>query len=89
MYKTAAKRHLKNAEYDLYADLAKIKDAFADVAYDVKGKAGDALAQGLANAREKSTDIQDTLATYTSERPFKSIGIALVIGAALGFLVRK
>lgn len=92
MYKTTA-RHNKRGhhrnDYDLYGDLAKIKDALADATYGIKDHAGEVLSQSFdtvkEDVREKSVAIQE----YVSDKPFKSIGVALLAGVCLGYFIRK
>jgi ElaB/YqjD/DUF883 family membrane-anchored ribosome-binding protein len=79
----------KHTDYDLYEDLERIKDAFSDTAKDIKGKAGDVLAQSIENAREKSLNIRDNLTDYTKEKPYKALGIAVLTGAIIGFLLHR
>lgn len=81
MYRTTARKH-RNNDYDINEDLARIKDALADAAYDVRGKAGEML-------KDKSNDFQESVTNYASEKPFKTIGIALLAGVVLGFLLKK
>lgn len=90
MQKTTAKhRHNRNGEFDLYDDIAKIKAALADATYDVKGMASEMLHQSIENAKSRSTAAQDNLSNYIAERPFKTIGIAMLSGLLIGYLLRK
>jgi ElaB/YqjD/DUF883 family membrane-anchored ribosome-binding protein len=88
MYKdTLRRRH--HREFDLYGDVAKIKAALAEATQDVKNKTGEIFTDSIENIKDKTLEIQDDVANYTAERPFKSIGLALVTGALLGYLIRK
>ena len=93
MYKNTAKhkRHVRNQveEYDIYNDLLKIRDAFSDTAKDVKGKTGQAISQSFDNVKERSVELQDSMANYTKEQPFKTVGLALLAGAVFGFLIHR
>lgn len=88
MHKVATRRKLRN-HYDISGDLEKIKDAFAQTAVDVKGKTGEVITQSFEDLKERSTELYDGVADYTSEKPFTSIGIALLTGLAIGFLINK
>jgi ElaB/YqjD/DUF883 family membrane-anchored ribosome-binding protein len=79
----------RHQEYDLMADLERIREAFSDVARDVRGKAGEAIIHSVENVKEKSADIQDTITTYAQKKPYKTIGIALLAGAVLGWWMHR
>lgn len=89
MYKHASTRHRHHNEYDLSADIENIKKAFADAAYDVRGKASEAITQSVEGVKEKSAQMQDSVAHFAAEKPFKSLGIALLVGVAIGYLLHK
>jgi ElaB/YqjD/DUF883 family membrane-anchored ribosome-binding protein len=90
MQKTTTRHRNSHASnYDLHGDLAKLKAILADTTSDVRGRAGEVLFQSLENMRNKSTEIQDNVSTYVADKPIKSIGVALLAGIAIGFLVRK
>ena len=84
---TIKNRHTN--DYDLYDDVIKIRAALMDTASDVKGKAGEMINESVENVREKTDLVKNTVADYTAERPFKSLGIALVVGIGIGFLIKK
>ncbi|HSW93496.1 MAG TPA: hypothetical protein VLJ15_03980 [Gammaproteobacteria bacterium] len=89
MYKTTAKKRSHRYHDDIYGDLAKIKDAFADASYGVKNRAGEVLSQSFDDVREKSAAIQENVSSYVSEKPLKSIGVALLAGVFLGYFMHK
>ncbi|MBV9575151.1 MAG: hypothetical protein JO149_00835 [Gammaproteobacteria bacterium] len=82
-------RHAHRNDFDLSADLEKIKTALADATYDVRGRAGEIFNESIENVKQKSTDIQGEMETYVTEKPFKSLGIAVLSGFLLGFLFHK
>jgi len=91
MYKTPA-RHNKNSnksEYDLYGDIEKIKAAIAEASYDAKGRAKEVFTQSLDEMKGKSAAVQENIETYVSDKPFKTIGFALLAGWFLGYLMHK
>ncbi len=87
--KTHAKKNGHSHNYNLQHDIEKIRSAFADTSYDVKKKAEDLLLESLENLKEKSFTARERVATYTSEKPFQTIGIAMLAGAILAFYYRK
>ncbi len=90
MYKNTAKHRQSNqADYDLYADLVRIRDAFTDTARNVKGRTGLAFTQQFENVKDKTTELQDNMANYAREKPFKTLGLALLSGVFLGFWLRR
>jgi len=89
MYKNSSKkRHTK--EYNLSGDITKIRDAFADTAKDVRGKASAVFSQSMEDVKDKSADFKENMETFVAERPFKSLLLAMLSGAFIGgALMRK
>jgi len=75
--------------HDLSDDLEKIKAALVDASEDIKFRAGEILSDSAENVKNKSVEIQDTASIYIAEKPFRSVGIALLSGMVIGFLLRK
>lgn len=92
MYRNQAKHKNTTArqnDYDLYSDLMRIKDAFSDTAKNMRGRATDSINQSFENVKTKSHDLQDNMANYAKEKPLKSLGIALLAGVVIGFLLHR
>lgn len=89
MYKTTARKRANTNDYDIYDDLAKIKDAFADATFGMKNRAGEVLSQSLDEVKEKSAAVQENVSSYVSDKPLKSIGVALLAGVFIGYLIHK
>ena len=87
--KRQAKRALNESAYDLQEDLEKIKDAFVGASRDVKGRAGEILSDSLDSVKNKSNELQGNVANYAADKPFKALGLAAIIGLAMGYLLRK
>lgn len=85
---TLKHRHA-DRHHDLYKDVVKIKDALNDVTHNLRGKAGEMFSDSVDDIREKSTNAKDAVGNYTSERPFKSLGVALLAGIVLGYFLHK
>ena len=85
MHKTTS----KNSHYDFYGDLSKIKAAIATATCDAKVKARDMFHQSVDDMRDKSEIVQDTVTKYVAKKPLKSLGISMLIGAVIGFLIHK
>lgn len=89
MDKTTHRHRHGRTEYDLYADLERIKAALAEASYDVKGRASEILNESTQHVKQTSSDLQEGVANYVAEKPFKSIGLAILSGIVIGFLLRK
>jgi ElaB/YqjD/DUF883 family membrane-anchored ribosome-binding protein len=76
-------------EFDIHGDVARIKAAVSDATRDIKGKAGDMLTQSVENLKDHSVAAKDNVARYTAEKPFRALGVALLAGTVLGFLLRS
>jgi ElaB/YqjD/DUF883 family membrane-anchored ribosome-binding protein len=75
--------------HPLTTDWLKIRNAFADTADNVKHKAEAALNDSLDSVKSTSSKVHDDVSTYTAKQPIKSLGIALAVGVALGFIIRR
>lgn len=91
MHKTTSRKHAHNNhhQYDLYADLEKIKHAFSDTADDLKGKTAQVWFESLDGIKDRSTKVGEGIKGYTSEKPFKSLLLAATLGAVIGYLSHK
>ena len=78
-----------NSDYDLYGDVEKIKAALMEATQDVKGKAAELFTDSVDGVKEKTALVKDNVANYTAEKPFKSLGAAVLIGIAIGYLLRR
>jgi len=81
--------HAHHSEYDIAADIEKIKQALLEASSDVKGRAGEILKESTKQVKAKSDDIQSELGSYIAEKPFNSISIAVLAGMVIGYLLRK
>lgn len=87
MHKTMKHKHAE--DYDLYDDLAKIKAALREASLDIKGKAGAILSDSLEDIGERSQVLKENVNDYIEEKPFKAVGIAMLIGGLIGYLLHK
>ena len=81
-------KHTSN-NHDLYRDIANIKAALAEATDDLKGKAGQILTNSMDDIKEQSSAVKENIVDYTAEKPFKTLGIALLVGLAIGYFIRK
>lgn len=79
-------RHKSN---HLHGDLEKIKEAIFNATRDARHKASDMMSESLENAKLKSSVLQNNVREYVNEKPLKSLGIAVLTGIVLGYLLRK
>lgn len=86
MYKHKNDRH---SSYDIAADIERIKSALADAAHDVKGRTGEMLTESVDHWKGQSAKLRDDVTEYVAEKPLKSVGIALVTGIVIGYLLRR
>lgn len=82
------KKHSKH-EYDLYGDVEKIKAALIEATQDVKGKTAEILSESIDDAKRKVYDISDDVSEYVSNKPLKSLGASLLVGVAIGYLLKR
>jgi ElaB/YqjD/DUF883 family membrane-anchored ribosome-binding protein len=80
----------KQTRFDLSGDMEKIRDAFADTAKDMRGKATEVFTHSIEDVRDKSADIKGNMEAYITEKPFKSLLLAMLSGICIGgALVRR
>ena len=90
MHKSTQKhQHTRPNHHDLSDDIERIKAALADASVDMKLRAGEILSDSARNVKNKSIEMQENAADYIAERPFKSLGMALLSGIIIGYFWRK
>lgn len=77
------------SDYDLRGDLLRIKEAIADTGRDVKGRAGEVISQSLNDFTKKSNTVKKNVTGYVTGRPLKSLGVAVLVGMAMGYFINK
>lgn len=87
MHKATVGSRQYRSRYDLQNDFKNIKNAFADTTHDVSGRMAEILARSAQDVKDKSLDAKDYAGDYISQRPFKSLGIAVLIGMTIGSLI--
>jgi ElaB/YqjD/DUF883 family membrane-anchored ribosome-binding protein len=80
----AVKSKAKAAQKDLYDNLSTIKDALSETKDGIKSRASDLISELLEDLRDQGTEYQDTVEEYVTDKPLKSVGIALAIGVIVG-----
>jgi ElaB/YqjD/DUF883 family membrane-anchored ribosome-binding protein len=86
------KDHVKRREQlenELFDDVDKIKEALAAATHDAKNKASTLLSQSVDDARHLTDEMQSQISQYVVKKPLQSIGIALLVGGMIGFLIGK
>jgi ElaB/YqjD/DUF883 family membrane-anchored ribosome-binding protein len=86
---TIKSRNSHHHRNDLSDDVEKIKAALAQATFDVKGKASDLFSQSIDNIKDHSSKFQENVSEFTTEKPLKSLGIALLTGIVLGYFLHK
>ncbi|HEX4045333.1 MAG TPA: hypothetical protein VHZ76_06690 [Gammaproteobacteria bacterium] len=90
MERTATRsRNSRHNNHDLHGDLAKVKAALTNAGWDIRGHAEGVLDDYLTEIREKSDAVKENVVAYTTKKPLKTLGIVLLAGLAIGFLLRK
>ena len=79
----------QHSNYDLYDDVEKIKAALRIATQDFKGRASELITQKLDDATAKSIEMRKKATRYVGEKPLKSLGIALLTGMVIGYILRR
>lgn len=78
-----------HSEYDLYDDVEQIKAALMQASQNMKGRANEILSDSVDDIKKHSSEAKDSVANYAAQKPFQSLGIALLAGIAIGYFLRK
>jgi len=89
MHKATHHKKRANGHAHFHRDFAGLKKALTDAGIDVKSKAGEMLLHTYNDMQGASSDMKEQVTDYIVDRPYKSLGIALLSGVVLGFLLRK
>lgn len=87
MYKTARKKF--KSDYDLEDDIQQIKEALANTASDVRGRAGEMLNRSIEDMKDKTLNVQNDVSDFILERPIKTLSVTFLIGLAIGYLLHR
>jgi ElaB/YqjD/DUF883 family membrane-anchored ribosome-binding protein len=86
--KTHMRTH-NGGTHKLQSDLKKLKTVLGQATRHARGNARKVINDSYGNILDKSSDMQETVVTYTKKQPIKSLGYAMLAGLAIGFLLRK
>ncbi len=81
------KKSARKNNHRAYSDLGRVKIALSRVSRNLKHGANHLMRNSLNQARNKSLELQGDLSAYVSRKPLKSLSIALVTGAVIGFFM--
>lgn len=70
-------------------DIDAIKSALAEVTQDAKEAADDIIAKSTKDFKMDTAKIQKQASAYVAKDPLKTLGVALTIGIAIGYLIHK
>jgi ElaB/YqjD/DUF883 family membrane-anchored ribosome-binding protein len=70
---------------DLQHRLEHIKDSLGNLSENISDKASDVVAHSIKKARRQSR----LVGRYVHNKPYRSLGIAVIAVLALGFIFRK
>jgi ElaB/YqjD/DUF883 family membrane-anchored ribosome-binding protein len=76
-------------DFDLYGDVAKIKAAIQDASSDVKNKTNQMFTDSIDNIKDQASSTKDYVEEIIDEKPFKAVGISLLVGMAIGYFLKK
>ena len=80
-------RNTNKNDFDLHGDIAKIKAALANTAHHMKNRTKGALSNTVENAKDTSLQWKDNVEEYVTDKPLKSLGLAMLSGIFLGYLI--
>lgn len=67
----------------------KPKESEHHVEAEIKNRGSDILGETLQEFKERGDDVRTLVTEYVREKPFKSLGIALLTGVALAVFMRR
>jgi ElaB/YqjD/DUF883 family membrane-anchored ribosome-binding protein len=69
---------------DLYYNLNNIKNALAETTDGLKGRAGELVNDLLENLQDRTSEYQDTVEDFVTDKPLKALAIAAAFGLFIG-----
>jgi ElaB/YqjD/DUF883 family membrane-anchored ribosome-binding protein len=84
-----SRKQIAKKAKSLFEDLEQIKDSLCTITDDVKSKASTMFSDSFENAKDKTSEIGEGINDFVSDRPFKFIGTALIVGVIAGFLLNQ
>lgn len=78
-----------NLRKNINSDIREIGKALRDATSDIRGRASEVAQLAIDNARAKSLAARDTAEDYIHEKPFRTVGVALLVGFLLGFIYKR
>lgn len=73
-----------NSKKAFYKDIKRVKQAFTEATGDVKA----AVNHSLSQAKKKTTQLQHKIGDTVADKPYQSLGIAVLSGLCLGYIMR-
>lgn len=89
MARASMKRHAHTHAGDLYGDVLKIKQALLGAKQHMGELVGEKVTDSFDEMRDRASTAQETVTDYVAERPFKSLGIAMLTGLIVGYFIHK
>lgn len=89
MTKTTTRNRHSHENFDFHDDIAKLKEILSDTALHVKDRAAGAINDSVENVKERSVEWQGNVTNYIAERPVKTLGIAMLSGMFLGYMILR
>ena len=66
-----------------------VKAVFADAKIDLAAIADNMCAHSLNIAKEQSQEIKKAVTAYAAKNPLEAVGIAFIIGAVVGYRLKR
>ena len=83
------RKHSRSNGHDLASNWVRIKGAVTEAIDDVRDTTEEMMHDSVNDIKKTSARAQNKVASYTAKRPFKSLGIALLAGALVGYLILR
>jgi len=79
----STKSKVNKAGKDFYHDVLQIKEALADTADGVKGRASTLVSDLLKDLQSRENNVED----YIKEKPMQSLGFAVLFGIIIAKII--
>jgi ElaB/YqjD/DUF883 family membrane-anchored ribosome-binding protein len=86
---TVKARNHHRSQYKISNDVEKLKAALFNTTQGLTGRAGEILSESVDNFKEQSSAMRENAADYIANKPFKSVGLTLLAGITIGYLLRR
>lgn len=83
------KHNGRKSSHHIYQNLEDIKNDLSRLSESIKNETSNFVSDSIAQTKSKSVEMKNNFSERVSQEPMKSVGIALLTGAIIGYFVHR